>query len=805
MGKEGTTHVSAIKAGRKTVYGRMKVAVMLVVALAAVASAEATWSMVYKSGACLDSCKHLATVEQISMDGCKSECTCEGSATCTHINYDSSSKLCNLKACSSKPVQSQGAVAWQCHSYKRSTTTKPKCSSGAGDKADKARKSSLKSRACGFHYASASSYEKGTNRAEPDFDFSPKTAIMTSGAGKDVFWQSKRGSLSKSKTEWWIGSFNEVAYVITGLQIDWHSAGASKIRVYSSPDKKKWTLRYSGKGGRCPGLCVTRGDRTKARQTIPGWRGETHHIKIEMSGFADNTYPYYALHHVSAHGLCGDKSLMKVIKADTKCLAHNSVCVMASGKKYSMSLRTLKNGQRYGHASPEVELVFVPAQKTLTAAAGIERSAFDRWVLYDGIAAKVLATTQYICGNKTRSNIVVLKDKCTNKPDVIRMKPASLTKSKGTPVVAVYAHRSTEAHKKFNCGGDCDAVPRSVVDWLESTGARVVPLPHHSSRSYLAQAIAQSDALMLPGGDWHYLDRVSRAQVQFIYRTALAQNRDEKGRTRRVYPILGICTGMQFILNFTAHTPVLSKGFKAGNLTVAQQFTEPAKESNFVRYASERVIKALKKPVVLNKHWLAITPKDFANSKSGLADNFLVVAHQQDRRNATFVSIVEGKEDPVLAVQFHPEVNAYEFGTVNGLPFEAINHKVDAVLASKFLATYFVNSTQPSKRPKPTSGFKIADWDVNKFSISRTGPQYQWTYFINVDEKGWPIRGRLASGVAEMTDKFITQISKNNLGAAERDSRIKTLQGQVKALQSTVQQITHHNPAKKSSGSTKTT
>lgn len=63
-----------------------------------------------------------------------------------------------------------------------------------------------------------------------------------------------------------------------------------------------------------------------------------------------------------------------------------------------------------------------------------------------------------------------------------------------------------------------------------------------------------------------------------------------------------------------------------------------------------------------------------------LSGNFTILSTNTDRRGKAFVSTMEHNLFPVFGTQWHPEKNAFEFGTnADGTPFEVIPHSRQAI------------------------------------------------------------------------------------------------------------------------------
>jgi len=321
--------------------------------------------------------------------------------------------------------------------------------------------------------------------------------------------------------------------------------------------------------------------------------------------------------------------------------------------------------------------------------------------------------------------------------------------------VGVYAHVSNSDNN--NCKRKCNIIERSIVDWIEDNGDRIVPITHDASIKYYDYIIPKISALILPGGDWGY--PTNPEKLKYIVDKTIDFKK----------PILSICTGFQYMMNYTSNSNILESNFDSVNWTIPLSFVG---KSKFINNMTSNLIDIFNKPTVINKHTLALTPINFF-SNNNLKEQYEVVATQEDRNNISFIAIVENEN--FLGLQFHPELNAYEFGSINGIPYEAINHRQNAVLASNYISRYFMNMTDDSTYNN------LMLWDINHFSITRTGPEYQWSYFIHNNDYG-PIRNIEGIEESKFMDNVILAFNTQELKSANLQKEIDELKESIKLI-----------------------
>jgi gamma-glutamyl hydrolase len=244
-----------------------------------------------------------------------------------------------------------------------------------------------------------------------------------------------------------------------------------------------------------------------------------------------------------------------------------------------------------------------------------------------------------------------------------------------SPVVAIMSHPYNSTH---------EFIASSYIKWLELGGARTVRVPFDASHETIDITIANTNGLLFMGG-------APSLPESAIYYYSQALQADA------TYPMWGTCLGFEWLSQLGANdTSVLTSGFDAENITLAIEPTEYAADSRM--YSSNNVLDlASNYPITMNNHGAGVTPDDF-NSFEGL-DNFNILSTNVDRGGKKFVSSFEHKTLPIYAVQYHPEKNTFEYGSLNDetdTPYECIDHSPEGTRYSFELASFFVDQTRQS-------------------------------------------------------------------------------------------------------------
>ena len=237
--------------------------------------------------------------------------------------------------------------------------------------------------------------------------------------------------------------------------------------------------------------------------------------------------------------------------------------------------------------------------------------------------------------------------------------------------------------------------PASYARWVESGGARAVPILYDGPASQTRELLASLNGAVLTGGGAAFFDAATgeltqyAATAQLIVNEALAAA--EKDET---WPVWGTCLGHELILVLASgpNRSVLTSPFDAEDLMLPLAGTPAAAMSRLWGDAPADTWAWLNtENITANFHTQGVTPEDFAGS--ALARDFSVLATNVDRAGKAFVSSTEHKRAALYTSQFHPEKPAFEF-----YPNYSIPHTDHAIHANGFTARFFVNESRKNGR-----------------------------------------------------------------------------------------------------------
>ncbi|XP_005919130.1 gamma-glutamyl hydrolase [Haplochromis burtoni] len=228
-------------------------------------------------------------------------------------------------------------------------------------------------------------------------------------------------------------------------------------------------------------------------------------------------------------------------------------------------------------------------------------------------------------------------------------------------------------------------IPSSYVKYIESGGSRVMPIRLTLTTSEYENIFMKINGLIFIGGDAD-LETSDFARVaKIFYRLALAAN--DAGD---YFPIWGTCMGMQLLTVLVAGENLLTKT-PAENLALPLNLTTEVQSSRMFNTFPDELINALtQEPLTGNFHNYGITIKDFQENEM-LQSFFTILSTNIAKNGAHFVSTFEGKRYPFYGVQWHPEVNRFQWYRKLNFP-----HSRHAVQLSSLLAEFFVNEARRS-------------------------------------------------------------------------------------------------------------
>ncbi|XP_076272744.1 gamma-glutamyl hydrolase A-like isoform X1 [Rhynchophorus ferrugineus] len=259
------------------------------------------------------------------------------------------------------------------------------------------------------------------------------------------------------------------------------------------------------------------------------------------------------------------------------------------------------------------------------------------------------------------------------------------------PIVGILSQETYIINKYFPDRKYDSFIQASYVKFLESAGARIIPIWIGQTEEYYRRVINYTNGVMFPGGGTYFNETGGYGEAAtHLYRIALEQN--NKGT---YYPIWGICLGMQALMYAALNgTEDIRVDCSSNNRVEALNFTLDQSTSRLFAQAPADIMEILRnEKVTYNQHRYCLTQEVL--SDKNMLDDWRILSTNQDENGLEFISSFEHKKVPFYGIQFHPEKNMFEFGRTS------IPHSANSIRSSQYFANYFVNECRKNTNKFP--------------------------------------------------------------------------------------------------------
>ena len=252
---------------------------------------------------------------------------------------------------------------------------------------------------------------------------------------------------------------------------------------------------------------------------------------------------------------------------------------------------------------------------------------------------------------KKQSKKKKLLEKCKTEQTIIK-KNKSKKKKKNKYIIGIVTVPLTPTKKFYKVCGDSYISSRHIT-WLKENGFETLYIPYDTKN--LEEYLDKVHGVYLPSGG-----AFSGTQMTYYRCCKNIINYSIKTNDRGVYfPLWGCCMGFQqmlivadgndnvkdFLQNFDS--------FK--NLMCKIKITKEGKLSKIVKGIDKSILKRIQKEkCTLNNHFMGVTPSKFKRIKL-INDFYKIVGTSKDRKGKEFIAILEARNYPFFAVQWHPE------------------------------------------------------------------------------------------------------------------------------------------------------
>ncbi|XP_037613081.1 gamma-glutamyl hydrolase isoform X2 [Sebastes umbrosus] len=224
-------------------------------------------------------------------------------------------------------------------------------------------------------------------------------------------------------------------------------------------------------------------------------------------------------------------------------------------------------------------------------------------------------------------------------------------------------------------------IAASYVKFLESAGARVVPVMINQTLEEYKTLFNSINGILYPGGSASITSSGYQRAAKVFYDLAIEAN-----KRGDYFPVWGTCLGFEQLIYLTSGNTLLTFTNTSG-VPLPLNFTNDTKDSKMFKGFPDELMEDLaSEPLTENSHkWsLAVLTH---NTNEELKKFYKILSTNTDGETE-FVSTVEAYDYPIYATQWHPEKNAFEWTR----PF--IPHSPSAVKTTFYMAEFFVNEAR---------------------------------------------------------------------------------------------------------------
>ncbi|KAG2282084.1 hypothetical protein Bca4012_050609 [Brassica carinata] len=287
------------------------------------------------------------------------------------------------------------------------------------------------------------------------------------------------------------------------------------------------------------------------------------------------------------------------------------------------------------------------------------------------------------------------------------------------PVIGILSHPGDGASGRLSNDTTSTYIAASYVKFAEAGGARVIPLIYNEPEDFLFKKLELVNGVIFTGGwakKYEYFDMVTK-----IFKKALERN--DAGEH---FPIYGICLGFELMSIIVSQDRGILQRFDAEDNASSLQFVENVNIEGtlFQRFPPELLRKLSTDCLVMQKHRWGITPEKF-KANHALSSFFEIVTTCIDENSKTYVSTVKAKKYPITGFQWHPEKNAFEWGS------SQIPHSADAIQVTQYAASYLVSEARKSlNRPSSEKVLKNLIYNYKPTYCGYAGKGYDEVYLF---------------------------------------------------------------------------
>ncbi|XP_014521529.1 gamma-glutamyl hydrolase 1 [Vigna radiata var. radiata] len=281
----------------------------------------------------------------------------------------------------------------------------------------------------------------------------------------------------------------------------------------------------------------------------------------------------------------------------------------------------------------------------------------------------------------TRSSIVLPSQLGLGSPSSCRAPDPNLYYQ---PVIGIVSHPGDGTSGRLSNATGVSYIAASYVKFVEAAGARVVPLIYTEPPEKLLKKLELVNGVLFTGG-W------AKSGLYFETVTKIFKKILEKNDAGDHFPLYAVCLGFELITMIVSQDNNILEEFSASDQASTIQFVESAKieETVFQRFPPELLRKMTTDCLVMQNHHYGISPGKLLDNPK-LSSFFEILTTCTDEDDKVYVSTVSSRNYPVTGFQWHPEKNAFEWGSPR------IPHTEDAIQITQHAANFLVSEARKS-------------------------------------------------------------------------------------------------------------
>lgn len=270
-------------------------------------------------------------------------------------------------------------------------------------------------------------------------------------------------------------------------------------------------------------------------------------------------------------------------------------------------------------------------------------------------------------------------------------------------------------------------ISATYVKFVESSGARVVPIFTERSQAYYDRILNQVNGVLLPGGDQDTMNSSYTQATRTIYRHAIQSSQ------RGVYfPVWATCQGFE-VLAYLTQGQFQLQSCTANDYATPIHFSigiSELRQTKMFRTLSSLQHKQMSEnPVVFQWHNLCLMKETFLHSEQ-LTRGFRILATNQDRDGKEYVSVMESQQFPIYAVMFHPEEVMFSF--VIKPNHTAVPHHAHALNTAQYFSNFFADECRKnSNHMSPETLQRLIIYNYAAEHTIDSGEPYDLSYFFD--------------------------------------------------------------------------